>query len=219
MFEDGIVRKKQIGFDPETSMHCFGGGGGGGGGGGSTQKEPEKTGGKNYNITQMPSINGNALVATPNYTRTLPNGIVVEDYSRPYNEMSSTPAPTPAPSRSEISNLPSNYQGIPNQPAFYDELAVGAPQRQQTRVGEIISSSPMDMFNNAPVTAGQAFNEALAPGQISGGRIGVGGGVSVGRVPGGYGIQYDRRFAQGGPVTAGIGSLGLPQAMFKSTKS
>jgi hypothetical protein len=193
MFEDGIVKVRQRGFDPETSMYCFGGGGGGG----STQKEPEKTG-------------GTAPVATPNYTRTLPNGVVVEDYSRPYNQMPS--APSPAPSQTA-------RQG------FYEELATNlpdmgvVPQRQQTRVGEIISASPMDMFNNAPVTAGQAFNEALAPGQISGGRIGVGEGFSVGKVPGGYGIQYDRTFAQGGPVTAGIGSLGLPQAMFKSTKS
>jgi len=209
MFEDGIVKVRQRGFDPETSLYCFGGGGGDGGGG-SAEKKTVEPKDKNFNITPMPTID--APIATPNYTRTLPNGIVVEDYSRPYNQPPTAPSPTPSPTERQ---------------GFYDDLAVDlpnmgvVPQRPQTRTGEIISASPVDMLNNAPVTPGQTLNQAqaLAPGQISGGRIGVGEGFSVGKVPGGYGVQYDMRFAQGGPVTAGIGSLALPQAMFRSTKS
>ena len=96
MFEDGIVRKKKVGFDPETSMYCFGGGGGGGGGSKSPSTSDDAY--SNQQVTQPGpntrtdsrgnTVNFNTQPAevqsTPNYTKTLPNGVVVTDFSRPF---------------------------------------------------------------------------------------------------------------------------------------
>ena len=226
MFEDGIVKVRQRGFDPETSMYCFGGGGGGGGlGGGSntdnaysnrqTRQPGENTRidsrGNTVNFNTAPAT----VTSTPNYTKTLPNGVVVEDFSRPFaGQVNLSNRGTP-----EVTDLSTNLNR-----SLYDNLAINMPN---VSVPDVNALSPqerslMDAINTPlgnPTTPQEAMQQALGAGQFGGGRMGLGGGFSIGNVPGGFGFQFDRAFAQGGPVTAGIGSLGLPQAMFKSTKS
>jgi len=230
MFEDGIVKVRQRGFDPETSMYCFGGGGGGGGGGSNTDDaySNQQTGqgsrttqpGENTRIdSRGNTVNFNTapatVTSTPNYTKTLPNGVVVEDFSRPFaGQVNLSNRGTP-----EVTDLSTNLNR-----SLYDNLAINMPN---VSVPDVNALSPqerslMDAINTPlgnPTTPQEAMQQALGAGQFGGGRMGLGGGFSVGSVPGGFGFQFDRAFAQGGPVTAGIGSLGLPQAMFKSTKS
>jgi len=225
MFEDGIVRKKQIGFDPETSMYCFGGGGGNNStsdsaysnqqvGQGSKTSQPGKntridSRGNTVNFNTAPAT----VTSTPNYTKTLPNGVVVEDFSRPFaGQVNLSNRGTP-----EVTDLSTNLNR-----GLYDNLAVNIPT---VTTGRTVSrpelgavSNVMDTINR-PTTPQEAMQQALGAGQFGDGRMGLGGGFSIGKVPGGFGFRFDRAFAQGGPVTAGIGSLGLPQAMFKSTKS
>ena len=159
--------------------------------------------------------------------RVLSSGIVVEDYSRPFQgQVNLSSRGTP-----EVVDL--STQREPFTPAsvttptvsggIYDALAVDVmPDVNVPNVDELSPSSRalMDAINmNQVVTPEQAREQALGVGQFGDGRLGIGGGFSVGKVPGGFGIQFDKIFAKGGPVTSGIGSLGLPQAMFKSTKT
>jgi hypothetical protein len=244
MFEDGIVKPRQHGFDPETSMYCFGGGGGGGGGGGSNTDDAysnQQTGqgsrttqpGENTRIdSRGNTVNYNTKPAevqsTPNYTKVLPNGVVVTDFSRPFaGQVNLSSRGTP-----EVVDLSTQRSAFSQAPVttptpmggLYDNLAVTMPS---SRVPDVNALSPqerslMDAINTpmgSAVTPEQAMQQALGAGQFGDGRMGLGGGFSMGNVPGGFGLQYDTRFAKGGPVTAGIGSLGLPQAMFRSTKS
>tara|TARA_R100001440_G_scaffold2928_1_gene7798 strand:+ start:12307 stop:12957 length:651 start_codon:yes stop_codon:yes gene_type:complete len=162
----------------------------------------------------------------PNYTKILPNGIVVEDYSRPFQgQVNLSSRGTP-----EVVDL--STQREPFTPAsvttptvsggLYDALAVDVmPDVNIPDVNDLSARerSLMNAINmNQAVTPEQARDQALGVGQFGDGRIGIGGGFSVGKVPGGFGIQFDKTYAKGGSVTSGIGSLGLPQAMFKSTK-
>ena len=142
--------------------------------------------------------------------RVLPSGIVVEDYSRPFQgQVNLSSRGTP-----EVVDLstPTVSGGL------YDALAVDVmPDVNDLSARE---RALMDAINmSQAVTPEQARDQALGVGQFGDGRIGIGGGFSVGKVPGGFGIQFDKTYAKGGSVTSGIGSLGLPQAMFKSTKT
>lgn len=242
MFEDGIVKPRQHGFDPETSMYCFGGGGGGGGGGSNTDNaySNQQTGqgsrttqpGENTRIdSRGNTVNFNTKPAevqsTPNYTKVLPNGVVVTDFSRPFagqvnlssrgtpevvdlstqrSAFSQAPVTTPTPMGAAVPSLSPELM-TSNLPSM------GGVARPD--LGAV--SNVMDAIN--AVTPEQAMQQALGAGQFGDGRMGLGGGFSFGKVPGGIGFQFNKAFAKGGPVTAGIGSLGLPQAMFRSTKS
>ena len=238
MFEDGIVKVRQRGFDPETSMYCFGGGGGGGGGGSNTDNaySNQQTGqgsqttqpgpntrtdsrGNTVNFNTTPAT----VTSTPNYTKTLPNGVVVTDFSRDFGgQVNLSNRGTP-----EVTDLSTQRQSLTNptvQQGLYDNLAVNMPGLS---TGQTISrpdlgavSNVMDAIN--AVTPEQAMQQALGAGQFGDGRMGLGSGFSVGKVPGGFGLQFDTMFAKGGavtnPVNAGIGSLGL-QMRPRSTKS
>lgn len=148
--------------------------------------------------------------------RVLPNGIVVEDYSRPFAGQVNL-SNTGTPPVTDMSN-PTVTSGL------YDNLAINMPS---VSVPDVNSLSPqerslMDALNTPmgnAVTPEQAMGQALRAGQFGDGRMSLGSGFSMGKVPGGFGFQFDTRFAKGGPVTAGIGSLGLPQMRLKSTKS
>ena len=235
MFEDGIVKVRQRGFDPETSMYCFGGGGGGGGGGSNTDNAySNQQTGQGSQVTQPGpntrtdsrgnTVNFNTTPATvqstPNYTKTLPNGVVVTDFSRDFGgQVNLSNRGTP-----EVTDLSTQRQGLTTptmQQGLYDNLAVTMPSLS---TGTTVSrpdlgavSNVMDAIN--AVTPQEAMQQALEAGQFGNGRMGLGSGFSMGKVPGGFGFQFDTRFAKGGPVTAGIGSLGLPQMMLRSTKS
>jgi hypothetical protein len=191
----------------EQKVFCFGGDGGDGDGAGSGKDDPTRQPGPNTRTDSLGNtVNFNVGPATvdntPNFTRTLPNGVVVEDYSRPFQGQQ---------------NLSSFGSAAPPQNNMYDNLAVnmGTPRPDLGAVATGLSS----LNAPAPVTPGQAVDQALGRGQFGGGRLGLGGGFSVGAVPGGYGVQFDTRFAEGGAVTSGIASLGLPQTVLKSTKS
>ena len=243
MFEDGIVKVRQRGFDPETSMYCFGGGGGGGGGGSNTDNaySNQQTGqgsrttqpGDNTRVdSRGNTVNFNTtpatVTSTPNYTKTLPNGVVVTDFSRDFaGQVNLSNRGTPEVT--DLSTQRSAFASAPVSPTtpmggLYDNLAINMPN---VSVPDVNALSPQErsLMNaiNTPmgnaVTPEQAMGQALSSGQFGDGRVGLGSGFSMGKVPGGFGFQFDRAFAQGGAVTSGIGSLGLPQAMFKSTKS
>ena len=236
MFEDGIVKPRQHGFDPETSMYCFGGGGGGGGGGttdsafdlgnqqmgqGARTSQPgpnTRTDSRGNTVNFNTGITKEATVGLPNYTKTLPNGVVVTDFSRDFGGQVNlsnrgTPEVTDLSTQRSTMTTPTVNQGL------YDNLAVTMPTMGQTVARPDLGavSTVMDAIN--AVTPEQAMQQALGAGQFGDGRMGLGGGFSMGKVPGGFGFQFDTRFAKGGPVTAGIGSLGLPQMMLRSTKS
>jgi|DEB0MinimDraft_6_1074348.scaffolds.fasta_scaffold03455_3 hypothetical protein len=240
MFEDGIVRKKQIGFDPETSMYCFGGGGGGnnstsdsaysnqqtGQGSRTTQPGPNTrtdSRGNTVNFNTTPAT----VTSTPNYTKTLPNGVVVEDFSRPFaGQVNLSNRGTPEVT--DLSTQRSAFASAPVTPTtpmggLYDNLAINMPNVTVPNVDDLTPQERrlMDSINTPmgnPTTPQEAMEQALGAGQFGDGRVGLGGGFSMGKVPGGFGFQFDRAFAQGGPVTAGIGSLGL-QMRPRSTKS
>jgi L-aminopeptidase/D-esterase-like protein len=119
----------------------------------------------------------------------------------------------------EVSDLSTNLNR-----GLYDSLAVDVPNVNVPNINDltereralILGAINTPMGN--PTTPQEAMQQALGFGEIGGGRMGLGRGFSVGKVPGGYGIQFDKMFAQGGAVTSGIGSLGLP-VRFKSTNS
>ena len=237
MFEDGIVKPRQHGFDPETSMYCFGGGGGGGGGSNTDNAYSNQQTGQGSKATQPGpntrtdsrgnTVNFNTTPATvqstPNYTKVLPNGVVVTDFSRDFGgQVNLSNRGTP-----EVTDLSTQRSAFSQAPVttptpmggLYDNLAVTMPTMGQTvsrpDLGAV--SNVMDAIN--AVTPQQAMQQALEAGQFGNGQLGLGGGFSVGKTPfGGLGVTFSKNFAKGGPVTAGIGSLGLPQAMFKSTK-
>ena len=192
----------------EQKVFCFGGDGGdgdGAGGGDGAARDKGRSGPSAGDPMNAPTNFGGGLatvVNKPNFTRTLPNGVVVTDFSTPFQGQQ---------------NLSSFGSAAPPQNDIYSNLAVNmsTPRPDLGAVATGLSS----LNAPAPVTPGQAVDQALGRGQFGGGRLGLGGGFSVGAVPGGYGVQFDSRFAEGGVVTSGIGSLGLPQTVLKSTKS
>jgi len=161
----------------------------------------------------------------------LPNGIVVEDYSRPFAGQVNLSA-RGTPEVVDLSTQRAEFTAAPVTTAtpmggLYDNLAVTMPSVGVPNVDELSPQerSLMDAINTPmgnAVTPEQAMGQALSAGQFGDGRMGLGGGFSIGNVPGGFGFQFDRAFAQGGavtnPVNAGIGSLGL-QMRPRSTKS
>ena len=212
MFEDGIVKVRQRGFDPETSMYCFGGGGGGGGGG-SKSPDPTRQAGQNTRVdSRGNTVNFNTKPAevqsTPTFTKTLPSGVEVVDFSRPFQgqvNLSNRATPLgqalPSPSQSMFDNF---TQALPS----VDVPNIGNLSPQDLSLMNVINPTI-----SAPTTPAEAFNQALQAGQFGDGRVGLGGGFSFGRVPGGVGFQFDRAFSEGGAVNSGIGSL------LRSTKS
>ena len=236
MFEDGIVKVRQRGFDPETSMYCFGGGGGGGGGGSNTDNaySNQQTGqgsrttqpGENTRIDSRGNVvNFNTtpatVTSTPNYTKTLPNGVVVTDFSRDFAGQvnlsnQGTPLGDAIPPGGMFGNLPNSNVRNPEVLApvtgttpFNPENFVGqAPLGMNTSFGAF--GQQVNEFNRAttPMTPAQALQEALASGRVQ-----LGGGFYAGNTPSGLGIGIERTFAKGGAVNSGIGSL------LRSTKS
>ena len=230
MFEDGIVKVRQRGFDPETSMYCFGGGGGGGGGGSNTDNaySNQQTGqgsrttqpGPNTRIdSRGNTVNFNTapatVTSTPNYTKTLPNGVQVVDFSRPFEgqlNLSSRGMFQPQ-STSTVKN-PEVMAPVTGTTPFNPDNFVGqAPLGMNTSIGAFGQQVNQFQQANTPTTPAQALQDALSTGRVQ-----LGGGFYAGRTPSGFGLGVERVFAQGGPVTAGIGSLGL-QMRPRSTKS
>jgi len=197
----------------EQKVFCFGGDGGDGDGAGGGKDDPTRQAGPNTRTDSLGNtVNFNVGPATvdntPNFTRTLPNGVVVTDFSRPFQgQVNLSGQATPAPPQNDM----------------YSNLAVTMPARTNISTPRsdlgAVATGLSSLNAPAPVTPGQAVDQALGRGQFGGGRLGLGGGFSVGAVPGGYGVQFDTRFAEGGAVTSGIASLGLPQTVLKSTKS
>jgi hypothetical protein len=228
MFEDGIVRKKKVGFDPETSMYCFGGGGGNDnstsdsaysnqqtGQGSKTSQPGENTRidsrGKVVNFNTTPAT----VTSTPNYTKTLPNGVVVTDFSRNFGGQvnlsnQGTPLGGAVPPGGMFGNLPNSNVRNPEvlapvtgtTPINPENFAGQAPLGMDTNFGAF--GQQINEFNRAttPTTPAQALQEA-----ISTGRVQLGGGFYAGRTPSGLGLGIERTFAEGGAVNSGIGSL------------
>jgi hypothetical protein len=206
----------------EQQMYCFGGGGGDGDGdvGGRTRSSDPNTRIDSRGNTVNFNTGSATGTSTPNYTRSLPNGVEVVDLSRPFQGQENLSNR----GRPEVVDLSTQRQSLTTptvQQGLYDNLAVNLPGLS---TGQTVSrpdlgavSNAMDALNN-PTTPQEAMQQALGFGEFGGGRMGLGRGFSVGNVPGGYGIQFDKMFAQGGAVTSGIGSLGLP-VRFKSTNS
>lgn len=192
----------------EQQVFCFGGDAEGSSdsntGGGDTSKPGPNTrtdsrgNTVNFNVGPAPVDN------TPNFTRTLPNGIVVEDYSRPFGGQV---------------NLSNSAAPAPPQGDMYDNLAVNLPTTPSVSRPDLGAMATGLAGINAPTTPEQAMQQALSAGQFSNGRMELGGGFYAGKTPSGFGLGFETRFAEGGPVTSGIGSLSLPQRMFKSTMS
>lgn len=192
----------------EEKIYCFGGGGGGGGG--SASPDPTREVGQNTRVDSRGNrVNFNTrstvqTAETPTFTKTLPNGVEVVDFSTPFQ------------GQVNLSNQSSLGQGsLTGSRDMYDALTTNLAGRSVPTMNmgmqnlSGISASPMDMFNTgAPVSPADAMNQALSAGQIGDGRIGLGGGFSAGRVPGGFGFQFDTAFAKGGAVESqGIASL------------
>lgn len=175
----------------EQKVFCFGGDaeGGNGGGGDSTRQPGADTridsSGNRVNFNVGPATVDN----TPNFTRTLPNGVVVEDYSRPFQ------------GQQNLSSFGSSSLSAPVGPAPTAPAPTNNIMRGLSNI-------------NVPVSAQDAIREAMQTG-----RVNLGGGFYAGNTPTGFGLGFERRFAEGGAVTSGIGSLGLPQTVLKSTKS
>ncbi len=175
----------------------------------------------NFNTGPAPVVN------TPNYVRTLPNGVQVVDFSRKFQgQVNLSPRGTPEVvdlSTQRASFTPASVTNPTVSGGLYDALAVDVmPDVNIPDVNDLSARerSLMNAINmNQAVTPEQARDQVLGLGKFGDGRIGIGGGFSLGKVPGGFGIQFDKAYAKGGPVTSGIGSLGLPQTMFKSTKT
>jgi len=136
-----------------------------------------------------------------NYEKVLDNGVVVQDFSTPFGGM--------ANAQPQTASQPSGAFGQLNT-GLYDNLAVNMPN---VPTGQTVSRPDLGAVAGAldninAVTPQQAMQQALAPGQFGDGRVGLGGGFSAGKVPGGFGIQFDTMFAKGGVVeNQGIASL------------
>lgn len=211
----------------EQQIFCFSGDPEGKGNNTGGQKVTDQPGSNTRKDSEGRTVNFNVGPATVGQKtapdRVLPNGIVVEDYSTPFQgQINLSNRGTP-----EVTDLSTQRSAFSQAPvttptpmgSLYDNLAVTMPT-----IGQTVSRPDLGAVSNVmdaikAVTPEQAMQQALGAGQFGDGRVGLGGGFSVGKVPGGFGLQFDTRFAKGGPVTAGIGSLGLPQAVFKSTKS
>jgi hypothetical protein len=219
MFEDGIIKVRQRGFDPETSMYCFGGGGGGGGGG---SKSPDSTRQVDQNTrvdSRGNTVNFNTkpaeIQSTPTFTKTLPSGVEVVDFSRPFqgqvnlsNRVTPLGQALPSPSESMLVNR-EILAPVTGTTPFNPENFVGqAPLGMNTKFGAF--GQQINEFDRAttPTTPAQVLQEALRTGRIQ-----LGGGFYAGRTPSGLGLGIERTFAEGGVVNSGIGSL------FKSAKS
>lgn len=174
----------------EQQIFCFGGDaeGGNGGGGGNNDDSTRQPGPNTRTDSLGNTVNFNVGPApidnTPNFTRTLPNGVVVEDYSRPFQ------------GQQNLSNFGFSSSSNPTELAPENNL-----MRNLSNI-------------NMPVSARDVIQEAMQTG-----RLNLGGGFYAGDTPTGFGLGFERRFAEGGAVTSGIASLGLPQTVLKSTKS
>lgn len=187
----------------EQKLYCFGGGGGGnsgGGGGGNDSGRTENT----YNFNQQSKASAKEGM---NYEKVLDNGVVVQDYSTPFGGMANAQVNAQAPAPTQTSGAFGQFGS-----GLYDNLSVTAPAPTPD-INSLSAQerSLMDALNapqSAPTNPAQALGQALQAGQFGNGQIGLGGGFSAGRVPGGFGIQYTTAFAKGGAVQdQGIASL------------
>lgn len=222
MFDDGIVKKKRCGFDPETSIYCFGGGGGGGGG--STSPDPTREVGQNTRVDSRGNrVNFNTRSTVqapegPNYTKTLPNGVEVVDFSTPFqgqvnlsNQAMPSAQPTvggmfgnmPDPAATGVKN-PSVLSPVTGTTPFNPDNFVGqAPLGMDTSLGAFGQQVNEFQQANIPTTPAQALQNALSTGRVQ-----LGGGFYAGRTPSGFGLGVERVFAKGGAVESqGIASL------------
>jgi hypothetical protein len=141
---------------------------------------------------------------TPNYTKTLPNGVEVSDFSRPFEgqlNLSSRGMFQPQ-STSTVKNPEVMAPVTGTTPLNPDNFVGQAPLGMDTRYGAFNQQLNELQQNNTPTTPAQALQDAL-----SAGRVELGGGFYAGKTPSGLGLGFETTFAQGGPVTAGIGSL------------
>jgi len=242
MFEDGIVKPRQHGFDSETSMYCFGGGGGGGGGGSNTDNaySNQQTGqgsrttqpGDNTRIdSRGNTVNFNTRPAevqsTPNYTKTLPSGVVVEDYSRPFaGQVNLSNQAMPAPEPEARSYLMSDYLATKStrpEPLSYERFLEDTRNIGSTLLGTPLGASPAQTITNAQQALQQAQQiqkaspemQALSKGYdaLANQRISapLGSGTitfSGGQTPGiSYSQPIGPGFGKGNPLAEGIMSL------------
>lgn len=219
----------------DQKIYCFGGGGGGGGGssspslgfdegdvggvnvGGSAQS-PNEFGGGGGNVFGGA---GRALFSQkPNYTRTLPNGIEVVDFSTPFQGQANLSNQGSLPSGEMFGNAPTQAVRNPDVLAPITGTTAINPANftNQTPLGMDTSmgafGAQVNQFQqaNTPVNPAQALQQALSTGRVQ-----LGGGFYAGNTPSGMGLGFERTFAEGGavqsPIQHGIGSLGLAGKM------
>lgn len=230
----------------EQQVFCFGGDGGGGGGGSRSSNTDDaysnqQTGqgsrttqpGENTRVdSRGNTVNFNTGPATvdntPNYTKTLPNGVVVTDFSRDFGGQVNLSNQASPLGGGMFGNIPDPGASMPTTPGgMFGNLPdpnvrnpdVLAPVTGTTPINpeNFTGQAPLGMNTNfgafgqqvnefnratAPTTPAQALQEAIASG-----RVNLGGGFYAGRTPSGLGLGFETTFAQGGPVTGGIASL------------
>jgi hypothetical protein len=191
----------------EQQVFCFSGDPEGKGDNTGGQKVTDQPGsntridsrGNRVNFNVGPATIGEKTAAD----RVLPNGIVVEDYSRPFA------------GQVNLSNQPSRFDS--SMPDTIRNPEVLAPVTGTTSINpdNFVGQAPLGMNTNLGAFGQEIsnFNEAITPGQalreaLQTGRVDLGGGFYAGRTPtGAFGLGVERQFAEGGPVTGGIASL------------
>ena len=228
MLEDGIVKQRQIGFDPETSMHCFGGGGGGGGGGGfagenSTESRPANTYNFNQPKDKMDAIQEAAKTAFEQ--RAMQLGQVTNPYETQKALAEASPM-SASLNPSQLTGIGGGFQAeIQNAIGGLGGLggtSIASPQQDfgLNNVNFNSAQSPKDFMGNALTTVADVYNQARAGLDIAPGVNVSTGGINFGSPEGPYGqlsinpmdleraLQFKMNFAEGGAVpNSGIATL------------
>ena len=156
----------------EQQIYCFGGDGGGGSGGGSATRKAVKDvinkQGQNTRIdSRGNTVNFNTGPATVGQKtapdRVLPNGIVVEDYSRPFQgQVNLSGQAMPAPEPEARSVLMSDYLAEKEKrEGLMPGLSVGNLLKDAQNIGQTLASTPLGASPAQTITnAQQAFNQA-----------------------------------------------------------
>jgi len=229
----------------EQQVFCFGGDGGGGGGGGSASPDPTRQAGRNTRVdSRGNTVNFNTGPATTgmgtqeqraNYTKTLPNGVQVVDFSQDFGgqvNLSNQASPLGGGmfglGRGMFGNMPDPGASMPTPPGgMFGNLPdpnvknpeALAPVTGTTSINpeNFVGQAPLGMDTSFGAFGRQVndFNRATAPTTpaqalqeaLASGRVNLGSGFYAGRTPSGLGLGFETTFAQGGPVTGGIASL------------
>jgi len=192
----------------EHRFYCFGGDGGGSSGGGSSTKDPDPMPNTGFRGEQSA-----AAAASRSSSPSMSRGQTIDAIQAAAQQSldaKAAPAPQQAMGLAEMfpDAVVSSPSKAPSMPSAADAVSFAQPQDQ----GIVSLADFADLSTNVPVTAEQAYQQAVAPSltvQDLADKFGVPSSVNIGGYNIGFGSTPGTQGLAGPTVDVGPGTLGL----------